>query len=278
MPEDEILAANGLEGMLRPLAQQAAGPVLGGFVVALFEPGLAILAASATYVVSAGCLAAMRVASAPDTGRRVRRRAAMADLREAASYVKRTPWLWATLAFAFVAVFFFIGPLEVLAPFAIRDRTGGGSAEYGVLLACFGIGAALGALAISSRPMPRRYLTVMLALWGAGAIPLIALGIANELWIMCAAVAIVGASESAATVIWGTLLQRRVPDGLRGRRLEPRLLRLTGADARIDGARGAGRRGLRAHGRVRRRRSRRRWRRRSPSGPGACGRTSSPIR
>ena len=27
----------------------------------------------------------------------------------------------------------------------------------------------------------------------------------------------VGAAISAATVIWGTLLQRRVPDGLRGR-------------------------------------------------------------
>ena len=30
LPEDELLAANGLEGTLRPLAQQAAGPALGG--------------------------------------------------------------------------------------------------------------------------------------------------------------------------------------------------------------------------------------------------------
>ena len=69
LPEDEILAANGLEGTLRPLAQQAAGPLLGGIVVALFEPGLAILAASVTYLVSAGCLAAMRVSSAPEQSR-----------------------------------------------------------------------------------------------------------------------------------------------------------------------------------------------------------------
>ena len=216
LPEDEILAANGLEGTLRPLAQQAAGPALGGIVVALFEPGLAILAAAATYTVSAGCLAAMRIASAPQRAEGPEP-TAFADLREGARYVRHTPWLWATLAFAFVAVFFFIGPLEVLAPFAIRDRTGGGSAEYGILLACFGVGAAIGAIAISSRPMPRRYLTLILVLWGPGAIPLAALGIANALWIMCAAVAIVGAAESAATVIWGTLLQRRVPDRLRGR-------------------------------------------------------------
>lgn len=216
LPENEILAANGLEGTLRPLAQQAAGPLLGGIVVALFEPGLAILAASLTYLVSAGCLAAMRVSSTPDRAD-TREPTAFSDLREAARYVRQTSWLWATLAFAFVAVFFLLGPLEVLAPFVIRDRTGGGSAEYGILLACFGAGAAIGALAISARAMPRRYLSLMLWLWGAGSIPLLALGLANELWIMCAAVLIVGASESAATVIWGTLLQRRVPDGLRGR-------------------------------------------------------------
>ena len=34
---------------------------------------------------------------------------------------------------------------------------------------------------------------------------------------MCAALLIVGATYSAAMVIWGTLLQRRVPEGLRGR-------------------------------------------------------------
>ena len=34
---------------------------------------------------------------------------------------------------------------------------------------------------------------------------------------ICAAMFVVGATFSAATVIWGTLLQRRVPDRLRGR-------------------------------------------------------------
>ena len=39
LPEDELLAANGLEGTLRPLAQQAAGPALGGVAVAALSPG-----------------------------------------------------------------------------------------------------------------------------------------------------------------------------------------------------------------------------------------------
>jgi len=35
--------------------------------------------------------------------------------------------------------------------------------------------------------------------------------------VICAALFVVGAAYSAAMVIWGTLLQRRAPEGLRGR-------------------------------------------------------------
>jgi MFS family permease len=218
LEEDEILAANGLEGMLRPLAAQAIGPMLGGVAVAILDPGAAILAVTATYVFSASCLLAIRGAG----GRPERLADAesapspLADLREAIVYTRRTPWLWWTLLFALVAVFCFIGPLEVLVPFAVRDRAGGDAAGYGLVLAMFGIGSALGALVISSRPLPRRYLTVMLLLWSVGFLPFALFGLATALWVMCLTAFAIGVAESA-TVIWGTLLQRRVPDALRGR-------------------------------------------------------------
>lgn len=218
LPENELLAANGLEGTLRPLAQQAAGPALGGVVVAALSPGLAILAGGLTYLISAGCLVAMRVrtskgvpASTPGPA------SVFADLREGFRYVRRTSWLWATLLFALAAVLFIVGPLEVLLPFAIRDNLDGGADDYGLALAAFGIGGAVGALAISSRSLPRRYLTVMILMWGLGSLPFAVVGVADSLWIVLAALFVVGATYSAATVIWGTLLQRRVPEGLRGR-------------------------------------------------------------
>jgi len=216
LPEDEILAANGLESIVRPLAQQAVGPAVGGIAIALLEPGLAILFASAAYLVSVGCLLAMRVKSAPERSKE-ERPTALSDLREGVRYVRSTSWLWATLAFAFVAVFFFVGPFEVLAPFVITDRVGGGSAEFGLLLAMFGVGNVIGALVISSRPLPRRYLTVMLVAWGGGTLPLVLMGLSTELWILCAAILILGVTEAIGMVIWGTLLQTRVPDTLRGR-------------------------------------------------------------
>jgi MFS family permease len=217
LPESELLAANGLEGTLRPLAQQATGPVLGGVAVAALSPGVAILTGGLTYLVSAGCLLAMKVRPAKSAPTAPGLASVFADLREGFGYVRRTSWLWATLLFALALVLFIVGPLEVLLPFAIRDNLGGGADEYGLALAAFGFGGAAGALAISSRRLPRRYLTVMILMWGLGSLPFAVVGVAEALWVMFAALFVVGATYSAAMVIWGTLLQRRVPDGLRGR-------------------------------------------------------------
>lgn len=220
LPPEELLAANGLEGTLRPLAQQATGPALGGVAIAAMSPGLAILVAALTYLFSAGCVMAMRIQHEPavvaaegPTGAR----AMVADLREGWGYVRKTRWLLASLLFGTAFVLLILGPLEVLLPFAVKDQLGGGPREFGLVLAAFGIGGAAGALLISSRKLPRRYLTVMTLLWGLGSIPFAVLGFATELWIMAAGAAISGATGSAAMVIWGTLLQRRVPDHLRGR-------------------------------------------------------------
>ena len=219
LPESELLAANGLENTLRPLAQQAAGPALGGVAVAALSPGAAILTGGLTYLVSAGCLLAMNVRPTKATGAPTAPglAAVLTDLREGWRYVRTTSWLWATLLFALALVLFIIGPLEVLLPFAIRDNLGGGADDYGLALAAFGVGGAVGALAISSGRLPRRYLTVMILMWGLGSLPFAVLGVAGALWIVFVALFVVGATYSAAMVIWGTLLQRRVPEGLRGR-------------------------------------------------------------
>lgn len=218
LPESELLAANGLEGTLRPLAQNAAGPAIGGIVVASISPGAAIFTAGLTFLVSAVCLIAMRVKwvkTSSDEAQGVA--AVISDMREGFRYVRRTRWLWATLLFALLHVLLILGPIEVLLPFAIRDNLGGGAGAYGTALALFGIGGAVGALAISSRPLPRRYLSVMLLLWGFGSLPFVALGLATSLWVVCLAAFVVGVTFSMPMVIWGTLLQRRVPEKLRGR-------------------------------------------------------------
>jgi MFS family permease len=218
VPEGDLLAANGLEGVVRPVLAQAAGPAAAGLLVASFSPGAALLATALTALGAAACLWTLPTTPVrrelPDGGAPVT--GLLADVREGFRYMVRTPWLLATLLFASAMLLVFIGPFEVLVPFAVRDA-GGGPSQHAAVLMAWGIGGAVGSLVVASLRLPRRYLTVMNALWGVGCIPIVVFGLSAELWLMVAAGAVMGAAFQAGMVIWGTLLQRRVPPALLGR-------------------------------------------------------------
>ena len=110
-----------------------------------------------------------------------------------------------------------MGPMDVLLPFIARERFVHGGQTYGFLLAAFGLGSAVGALAVSTRSLPRRYLTVMMMLWGLGTLPLAVVGVTWSFPTMAVALFMVGLASGAGMVIWGTLLQRRVPAQMLGR-------------------------------------------------------------
>ena len=221
VPDSDLQAVNGFEGMVRPSIQQALGPAVAGAVVATFSAGAALTLAA---VFALGGLLAL--ATVPLTP--VRRSldldaatdpvgAALADIREGFIYMVRTPWLLATLLFASLMILAIMGPLEVLVPFLIKDRLGGGPRDHALVLAAFGIGGAIGSLVMASVRMPRRYLTTMILMWGLGCLPFVVMGMASAVWMIVAAAFVAGVLFSAPMVIWGTLLQRRVPAHLLGR-------------------------------------------------------------
>ena len=78
VPEGDLLAANGLEGVVRPVLAQAAGPAVAGFLVAAFSPGAALAAAAVASLTAAAVL----WPPSPDAGppRPHRRRRALAGL------------------------------------------------------------------------------------------------------------------------------------------------------------------------------------------------------
>jgi MFS family permease len=219
LPEGDLLAANGFEGVLRPAALQAAGPAVASAAIAVYSPALALSIVALAQLVDVVALAALK----PTPVRRETVesshpiRAVLSDLAGGFRYMVKTPWLLATLLFACILTLLIMGPIEVLIPFAIRDNVGGGAGDYALALAAFGVGGALGSILVASRPLPRRYLTIMNVLWGAGTLPLAVIGITSSLWVIVVALFVTGFSFSAATVIWGTLLQRRVPPELLGR-------------------------------------------------------------
>nr|WP_218891556.1 MFS transporter [Actinomycetospora corticicola] len=216
VPADELQAVNGLEGMLRPVLLSAVGPAIAGAVVAAAGPGWALVVVAAASLAALGC--AWRLPATPVLEREGGEGpTAFADLREGFRYMRRTRWLLVTLLFASLMVLVVLGPLEVLVPFAVKDRAGGGPGDHAVVLACYGAGGVVGSFAAGSLRSPRRYLTAMITMWSVASVPLAVFGLATSLWPMALAAFAVGVLFSAPQVIWGTLLQRRVPPALLGR-------------------------------------------------------------
>src|SRR6476619_6747996 len=219
--ESDLLAVNGFEGMVRPAIGQAIGPGVAGFVVGILSAGAAVSVAA-----SASLLALLALTTVPLTP--VRRdlaalavghpvASAVRDMREGFGYMVRTPWLLSSLLFVSLLLLLIMGPFEVLIPFLIKGRLGGGPGDHAVVMAAFGIGGALGSLGMASVTMPRRYLTLMNLMWGLGCLPLVVIGVAPSVAVVVVAAFVLGAMFSAPMVIWGTLLQTRVPAHMLGR-------------------------------------------------------------
>lgn len=223
LPAGELLAANGVEGVLRPMVMQAAGPAVASAAIAASSPGFAFALIAGAQLLAAVALAIMRPTALrrepPDPAAPPQHPflAVLLDVRAGFAYMVRTPWLLGTLSYFTLLVLVLMGPIEVLLPFAVKDQAGGGPAGFALALAAFGIGGAAGSVVVASRRLPRRYLTVMNSLWGLGCVPLAAIGLTTELWVMIVALFLVGFAFQAGTVIWGTLLQRRVPPAMLGR-------------------------------------------------------------
>ncbi|SLK13251.1 MFS transporter [Arthrobacter sp. P2b] len=224
LPAEDLLAANGMEGTMRPVLQQAAGPAVAGILVAALSPSHAVTGVAMCHLLAfivlnflgRHTLATQHGGHEQSPGEH-RKQSFLNDLREGVSYTLRTPWLLWTLIWACISVLFLIGPIEVLLPFVVRDQLGGDSSMFGFLLAVMGVGAAAGSLVTASLRLPRRYLTVMMVSWGIGSMPLAAVGLMDNFWVMAAALFVWGVTGSVGMVIWGTLLQRRVPPHLLGR-------------------------------------------------------------
>lgn len=221
VPAEDLMAVNGFEGIVRPTIGSAIGPGVGGVVVGALTSSAALGVAAVSNLAGLAALTLVPLtalrrefAEADDTSAI---KTALADIREGFTYMRRTPWLLATLLAASVLVLCVMGPMEVLIPFLIKDKLGGGPDDHAIVIAAFGIGGAVGALIMGSVRMPRRYLTFLNLMWGLGCLPFIIIAMAPSIWLIAVAAAIIGATFSAPMVVWGTLLQQRVPPELLGR-------------------------------------------------------------
>ena len=163
--------ANGLLALTRSTAS-VAGPALAGVLVVSAGSGEAIAVDAATFVVSALCLARMRLGAEPGAA------SAGADavpaghepfldgLRRGWHEVRSRAWLtWGLIAMSLYHVFV-LPSVFVLGP-ALAAKQLDGASSWAAIVACFGIGGVLGNVIALRLPLRRPVFTAALALVGA---------------------------------------------------------------------------------------------------------------
>jgi len=199
------------------------GPALAGIVIQHFD----VLWAYAIDLVSVGAMLAAVLALRPMPPADVdRNQTGLRAIREGFAYVRRSRLLQSTFVIDLVAMIF--GMPRALFTFLAIEQFHRNVTLVGLLFAAPAIGALVGALTSGwTRRIRRQGNAVVLAViaWGAA---IAVFGIAKNLWVALALLAVAGWADVISAIFRSTILQVTVPDRLRGRLSGIHILVVTG--------------------------------------------------
>lgn len=212
---ERLTQANALDQLVRPLALRLAGPALGGVLVGVAGAGGVFLLDCATFLMAAGTVLLM----SPARGDRpvAAGGTLVADLLDGWRFVRAHAWLWATFVSAAIAYLLFMGPVEVLLPWIVKEGMGGSAFDLGLVFAAGGLASMACAVAFGRFGLPRRGITWMLIAWTLATVAVAGYGAATAIWQLMLASAVFNGLETAGTIVWATTKQRHVPSALLGR-------------------------------------------------------------
>jgi MFS family permease len=213
LPKADLPAANALDQFVRPIAMRLVGPVVGGALVAV-SAGTAFAIDAASFAVCLVAVLAMPRSGARSAEQRISN---VAALREGLLFVRRRVWLWGTLVSAAITYLVFLGPVEVLLPYLVKNELHASAGTLGLVLAAGGVGAVGGAAFMGQRGHPRRDVTVMYITWTVATLAIAGYGIANATWELMFVCLVFNALEAAGTIVWATIKQHHVPGSMLGR-------------------------------------------------------------
>ncbi len=217
VPSDQLAQANAIDQFARPFALRMTGPALGGMLIAVGGSATAFLVDGGTFLVSMACLFRIRGrptgVARPEAGEG----SVLGDVREGLRFVRANVWLWATLVAAAFAYLLFMGPVDVLLPYLVKNELHGGPGALGTVLAVGGVGALAAALLVGRMGTPRRCMRFVYVAWTSSTLVLAGYGVAHTVWQAMLVSVLFNGLESAGTVVWLTIKQRLVPRALLGR-------------------------------------------------------------
>ena len=213
LPPELFVSASSLSSLSQSLAQYLIGPIAGGIIVAAAGSGWAFGIDSASFVVSAACLAAMRRTKGPEaTGSRL-----FAGVLEGLRFCYSQRWLGCSIFAVGIANLVCFSPLFILQPLLVKDVFHTGSIALGVLYAASGGGGVLASAIAARRGTPSRRLTTIWTAWSASGACAALAGLSPWLWLSVIFAGTAWGLLSYGNIVWFPLLQQETPPELLGR-------------------------------------------------------------
>lgn len=199
----DLQRANGLRNTATA-AGEILGPLLAGALVATVGAGWALAVDAGSYLVSAALLLALRLALPA----RAAATSFLADLRDGWRAFRSRRWVWAFVLMAGVQNLLW-GAWTALGA-VVAERSLGGAAAWGAILAAMGAGGVAGGL-LALRVDPRRPLFLAASAGAAFAVPLALLASGAPAALVGAGALVAGVGLMLGNTMWESTLQRRIP-------------------------------------------------------------------
>ena len=214
VPREQLVDANRWNGA-REWATLAAGPAIGGSLVALIGSSRTLLLAALLYLVSA---ALMVLVPTGDKSSQEGAVGVLTDLRGGLEYVVRDPQLRVLLPAFALANLFLLGLMAVAVPVYAKTALHSGPQGFGALSASLGVGLMVGTLTCGR--LPDRWKTSqrhIFLLYAASDLMMAMVGLMPGLTAACAAYLLSGLLAGPAVTFYRTLLQTVPPNAYLGR-------------------------------------------------------------
>ncbi|GAA3135379.1 MFS transporter [Streptosporangium carneum] len=210
VPVEFVPAANTLNFLVGNLGT-VIGPLVAGVVLA--QGGVAVAYLIDVLLFGAGFYAALRLPRLEPVGEVSR--PGLRSVVDGLRYISGNPVVMMSFVVDIIAMAFALP--RALFPEIVAERFGGSPLAFGWLAASVSIGSVVGGLLSGWVGRIRRQglaLTIVIAAWGVS----VALaGLAGQLWLMVALLALGGAADLVSAVWRQTILQTHAPDDMRGR-------------------------------------------------------------
>jgi MFS family permease len=187
------------------------GPLVGGFILAWWNPVAVYLLDSGSSLILIACLLFVR----PRSNERVAEPHSWRSVMDGIHYLWRHPVILSTMVLDMVAVLF--GGVTALLPIYATDILNVGASGFGWLRAMPSIGAIAMSLWLATRPPIQRAGTTLLWAVVAFGVATIVFGLSKSFPLSLAMLFALGAADNISVVIRSTVLQLLTPDSMRGR-------------------------------------------------------------